>query len=169
LSATNLKLGLAGLAPTGHFFLTRLLYDCQLASKTYYILIQDSFPTICMFDVPVRCEIRLMFRQSHLRRLTAVGTSAKHEPPTSGHKRAGQYSLCTTSRFHQRRPTNYPDSHLPTNPTSTYTVAKMGRVRTKTVKKSAKVIIERYYPKLSLDFETNKRICDEVRMRTMES
>jgi small subunit ribosomal protein S17e len=41
----------------------------------------------------------------------------------------------------------------------------MGRVRTKTVKKSAKVIIERYYPKLSLDFETNKRICDEVRMR----
>lgn len=38
----------------------------------------------------------------------------------------------------------------------------MGRVRTKTVKKSAKVIIERYYPKLTLDFETNKRICDEV-------
>lgn len=32
----------------------------------------------------------------------------------------------------------------------------MGRVRTKTVKKSAKVIIERYYPKLTLDFETNK-------------
>ena len=42
----------------------------------------------------------------------------------------------------------------------------MGRVRTKTVKKSAKVIIERYYPKLSLDFETNKRICDEVRRAT---
>jgi small subunit ribosomal protein S17e len=38
----------------------------------------------------------------------------------------------------------------------------MGRVRTKTVKKSAKVIIERYYPKLSLDFEVNKRICDEI-------
>lgn len=38
----------------------------------------------------------------------------------------------------------------------------MGRVRTKTVKKSAKVIIERYYPRLTLDFETNKRICDEV-------
>ncbi|KAJ6264244.1 40S ribosomal protein S17 [Drechslerella dactyloides] len=34
----------------------------------------------------------------------------------------------------------------------------MGR----TVKKSAKVIIERYYPKLTLDFETNKRICDEI-------
>merc|ERR1712219_109556 len=39
---------------------------------------------------------------------------------------------------------------------------KMGRVRTKTVKKSAKVIIERYNPKLTLDFETNKRICDEI-------
>lgn len=38
----------------------------------------------------------------------------------------------------------------------------MGRVRTKTVKKSAKVIIERYYPKLTLDFETNKRMCDEI-------
>merc|ERR1711963_146661 len=44
----------------------------------------------------------------------------------------------------------------------TQQAAKMGRVRTKTVKKSAKVIIERYYPKLSLDFETNKRICDEI-------
>lgn len=43
-----------------------------------------------------------------------------------------------------------------------HTTAKMGRVRTKTVKKSAKVIIERYYPKLTLDFETNKRICDEI-------
>ena len=30
------------------------------------------------------------------------------------------------------------------------------------MKKSAKVIIERYYPKLTLDFETNKRICDEI-------
>merc|ERR1711964_458890 len=40
--------------------------------------------------------------------------------------------------------------------------SQRGRVRTKTVKKSAKVIIERYYPKLTLDFETNKRICDEI-------
>lgn len=51
--------------------------------------------------------------------------------------------------------TTTPNDHQPNT-------AKMGRVRTKTVKKSAKVIIERYYPKLTLDFETNKRICDEI-------
>lgn len=50
--------------------------------------------------------------------------------------------------------TTYPPNH--------HNTANMGRVRTKTVKKSAKVIIERYYPRLTLDFETNKRICDEI-------
>merc|ERR1712093_579738 len=54
--------------------------------------------------------------------------------------------------LHLRQPPLPPNTHT----------AKMGRVRTKTVKKSAKVIIERYYPKLTLDFETNKRICDEI-------
>ena len=57
-------------------------------------------------------------------------------------------------------------SNAPLGRTSTVfkldNTANMGRVRTKTVKKSAKVIIERYYPKLTLDFETNKRICDEI-------
>lgn len=38
----------------------------------------------------------------------------------------------------------------------------MGRVRTKTTKRSAKFIVEKYYPKLTLDFDTNKRITDEV-------
>jgi small subunit ribosomal protein S17e len=38
----------------------------------------------------------------------------------------------------------------------------MGRVRTKTVKKSAKVLIEKHYPKLTIDFEVNKRLCDEL-------
>ena len=36
------------------------------------------------------------------------------------------------------------------------------RVRTKTVKKASKVLIERYYTRLTLDFHTNKRICEEV-------
>ncbi|ELR21296.1 ribosomal protein S17, putative [Acanthamoeba castellanii str. Neff] len=38
----------------------------------------------------------------------------------------------------------------------------MGRVRTKTVKKAARLMIEKYYPRLTLDFDTNKKICDEV-------
>ena len=35
-------------------------------------------------------------------------------------------------------------------------------VRTKTVKGSAVKIIEKYYSRLTLDFDTNKRVCDEV-------
>ncbi|CEF64882.1 40S ribosomal protein S17 [Strongyloides ratti] len=38
----------------------------------------------------------------------------------------------------------------------------MGRVRTKTIKRASRVLIEKYYTKLTYDFDTNKRLCEEV-------
>merc|ERR1712137_133122 len=38
----------------------------------------------------------------------------------------------------------------------------MGRVRTKTIKRASRLIIEKYYPRLTLDFQTNKRLTEEV-------
>ncbi len=35
-------------------------------------------------------------------------------------------------------------------------------MRTKTVKKASRVIIERYYSRMTLDFQTNKKIAEEV-------
>eukprot|EP01103_Thecamoeba_quadrilineata_P001580 TRINITY_DN11423_c0_g1_i1.p1 TRINITY_DN11423_c0_g1~~TRINITY_DN11423_c0_g1_i1.p1 ORF type:complete len:143 (+),score=34.53 TRINITY_DN11423_c0_g1_i1:21-449(+) len=38
----------------------------------------------------------------------------------------------------------------------------MGRVRTKTIKKASRHIIEKHYPRLTTDFQTNKKMCDEI-------
>ncbi|CAD5163986.1 unnamed protein product [Musa acuminata subsp. malaccensis] len=38
----------------------------------------------------------------------------------------------------------------------------MGRVRTKTVKKSSRQVIERYYSQMTLDFHANKKMLEEV-------
>ncbi|GAA5884621.1 hypothetical protein JCM3774_002027 [Rhodotorula dairenensis] len=43
-----------------------------------------------------------------------------------------------------------------------FTATIAGRVRTKTVKRASRVVIEKYYPRLTLDFHVNKKICDEV-------
>ncbi|URE41994.1 40S ribosomal protein [Musa troglodytarum] len=43
----------------------------------------------------------------------------------------------------------------------------MGRVRTKTVKKSSRQVIERYYSQMTLDFHTNKKM-EEERERRMD-
>jgi len=38
----------------------------------------------------------------------------------------------------------------------------MGRVRTKLIKRASRVIIEKYYPRLTLDFDSNKKVTEEV-------
>merc|ERR1712157_696792 len=39
---------------------------------------------------------------------------------------------------------------------------RMGRVRTKTVKRASRAIIEKYYGKMTKDFHFNKRIIDDI-------
>ena len=43
-----------------------------------------------------------------------------------------------------------------------FQASDMGRVRTKTVEKAARVIIEKYYTKLTFDFKANKRIIEKI-------
>ena len=38
----------------------------------------------------------------------------------------------------------------------------MGRVRTKTVKKNSRDIIERYYSRMTMDFYTNKKVINDI-------
>jgi ribosomal protein S17E len=41
-------------------------------------------------------------------------------------------------------------------------VLSQGRVRTKTVKRASRVVIEKYYQRLTQDFDINKRVLEEV-------
>ncbi|KAL6946447.1 ribosomal protein S17A [Hanseniaspora osmophila] len=50
-------------------------------------------------------------------------------------------------------------AHLSANQDS---MEHLGRVRTKTVKRASKALIEKYYPKLTMDFQVNKRLCDDI-------
>merc|ERR1712010_148359 len=40
--------------------------------------------------------------------------------------------------------------------------ASIGRVRTKTVKRASRTIIEKYYSRMTLDFDINKRLCNKI-------
>merc|ERR1711981_411742 len=44
------------------------------------------------------------------------------------------------------------------------TLINMGRVKTKTVKRASRQIIEKYYGKMTRDFHFNKRIIDDIAM-----
>ncbi|POY71146.1 putative Chrysanthemyl diphosphate synthase [Rhodotorula taiwanensis] len=77
------------------------------------------------------------------------------------------------ARLRIHTPTARPNSHLVTQPgphqteqvfakADTLIRVCRGRVRTKTVKRASRVVIEKYYPRLTLDFHVNKKICDEV-------
>ena len=68
----------------------------------------------------------------------------------------------STQDTHPVRPTSFllPSSLLSLSLHLSLTT--QGRVRTKTVKKASRNIIEKYYGRLTLDFATNQRICEEV-------
>ncbi|KAG0071448.1 40S ribosomal protein S17 [Linnemannia elongata] len=56
---------------------------------------------------------------------------------------------------------HYEPGNLTTNPSPT-SLQLSQQYRTKTVKRASKVLIEKYYPRLTLDFQTNKKIASEV-------
>jgi ribosomal protein S17E len=74
----------------------------------------------------------------------------------------GDVFLMPHFALHSRR--RYADTtiRMQLRHTEACVICVQGRVRTKTVKRASRVLIEKYYQKLTMDFDTNKRICDEV-------
>ena len=73
------------------------------------------------------------------------------EPPfLAGTKRFMRWSLANPLKYTRR-----------TNTLLSLFISQ-GRVRTKTVKRTARKVVEAYYMSLTQDFSTNKRVCDEV-------
>lgn len=85
-----------------------------------------------------------------------VGSESGHFNPT-GFESESQCSL----NFWQ--PLFFPHG-APLKPPHAHRAAEIdanssqGRVRTRTVKGTARSIVEKYYPRLTLDFDTNKRV-----------
>lgn len=65
-------------------------------------------------------------------------------------------SQCEVSSFHKREGLSGWVKAL------TCVICAQGRVRTKTVKKASRVLVEKYYSRLTLDFDTNKRVAEDV-------
>ncbi|KAH0433416.1 hypothetical protein IEQ34_027036 [Dendrobium chrysotoxum] len=56
----------------------------------------------------------------------------------------------------------YEEKRNPKHNSEAAAARAMGRVRTKTVKKSSRQVIEKYYSRMTLDFHTNKKVLEEV-------